>query len=296
MAPTRGPRAGTFSLVARDPETEDLGVATQSRFIAVGAVVPWARAEVGAVATQAQANVSFGPEGLAHMADGMAPADVLARLVQQDPQAPVRQVGLVNAQGRAAAYTGKECLEWAGHVVGRGFCALGNILASKDVVHDMARAYEEAEDALPERLLAALQAGQAAGGDRRGQQSAALLVVRAGGSYGGFTDRYIDVRVDDHPAPIEELRRIFHVYDLTLLKREDPTDVIRLEGAVAEDVKARLARAGFYQGRVDRRWDRASQEALHRFFHVHNFENRWRDDRLLWRSVYRYMKAELPRA
>ncbi|MFQ5986853.1 MAG: DUF1028 domain-containing protein [Thermoplasmata archaeon] len=288
-------RPGTFSIVARDSETGDLGVATQSKFIAVGAVVPWARAEVGAVATQAQANISFGPEGLERMANGEAPAAILARLTQEDPQAPVRQVGMVDAHGHAAAFTGEECLEWAGHVVGQGFCALGNILASEAVVQDMAAAYEGMEADLPERLLAALEAGQGAGGDRRGQQSAALLVVRKGGSYGGFTDRYIDLRVDDHPAPIAELGRVFQIYDLTLLQEEDPDDVVRLEGTVAEDVQARLGKAGFYQGPVDRPWSDESQEALRRFFHVHNFENKWRDDRLLWRSVHRYIKAQLPR-
>ncbi len=216
MAPEPRIPPGTFSIVARDPETGDLGVATQSKFIAVGAVVPWARAEIGAVATQARANVSFGPRGLDRMGGGEAPADVIAHLTQEDSQAPVRQVGMVDGQGGAAAFTGEECLTWAGHVVGEGFCALGNILASEEVVNDMAAAFEGAEEDLPERLLAALEAGQQGGGDRRGQQSAALLVVRKSGGYGGFTDRYIDLRVDDHTTPIEELRRVFRIYDRLL--------------------------------------------------------------------------------
>ncbi|MDX1534052.1 MAG: DUF1028 domain-containing protein [Thermoplasmata archaeon] len=286
---------GTFSIVARDPETGDLGVATQSKFIAVGAVVPWARADVGAVATQAQANVTFGPEGLRRMQGGDTPEEVIARLMEEDPQASVRQVGVVDARGRSAAFTGERCLEWAGHVVGKAFCALGNILASEMVVNAMAAAYEGTEEPLPERLLAALVAGQGAGGDRRGQQSASLLVVREGGSYGGFTDRYIDLRVDDHPAPITELQRVFQVYDLTLLEREDPEDVVRLVGSPAEDVQARLAKAGFFHGAVDGRWSGESREALERFFHEHNFENKWRDDGTLWGSVYRYMQRELPR-
>ncbi len=295
MAPEPRIQPGTFSVVARDPETGDLGVATQSRFIAVGAVVPWAHAEIGAVATQAHANVSFGPKGLDRMGRGEDAADVIAHLTQEDPQASLRQVGMVDGQGRAAAFTGEECLAWAGHVVGAGFCTLGNILASEEVVHDMAAAFEGTEEALPERLLATLEAGQQAGGDRRGQQSAALLVVRKGGSYGGFTDRYIDLRVDDHPAPIAELNRVFQIYDLTLLQREDPQDVVQLQGPVAEDVQARLAKAEFYGGPVDGRWSEESDEALERFFHVHNFENKWRDDGFLWGSVYRYMQEGLPR-
>ncbi len=286
---------GTFSIVARDPETGDLGVATQSRFIAVGAVVPWARAEIGAVATQARANVSFGPRGLDRMGRGEDAADVIAHLTQEDPQAPTRQVGMVDGQGRVAAFTGEECLAWAGHVVGAGFCTLGNILASEEVVHEMAAAFEGTEEALPERLLAGLEAAQQAGGDRRGQQSAALLVVRKGGSYGGFTDRYIDLRVDDHPAPIAELNRVFQIYDLTLLQREDPQDVVRLQGPVVEDIQARLAKAEFYGGPVDGRWSGECEKALERFFHVHNFEDKWRDDGFLWGSVYRYMKEGLPR-
>ncbi len=295
MAPWPPLQAGTFSIVARDAETGDLGVATQSKFIAVGAVVPWARAEVGAVATQAQANVSFGPKGLDRMGRGDAPADVVAALTEEDRQAPVRQVGMVDVRGRVAAFTGHDCLAWAGHIVGEGFCTLGNILGSEEVVRDMAAAFEETEADLPERLLAALEAGQRAGGDRRGQQSAALLVVRKGGGYGGFMDRYIDLRVDDHPTPISELGRVFQIYDLTLLQREDPQDAVRLHGPVAEDVQARLAKADLYQGPVDGRWSEESGEALERFFHVHNFENKWRDDGFLWRSVYRYMQARLPK-
>ncbi len=295
MAPEPRIQPGTFSIVARDPETGDLGVATQSRFIAVGAVVPWAHAEIGAVATQAQANVSFGPKGLDRMGKGEGAADTVVHLTEEDPQASIRQVGMVDGQGRAAAFTGEECLAWAGHVVGAGFCTLGNILASEEVVHDMAAAFEGTDEALPERLLVALEAGQQAGGDRRGQQSAALLVVRKGGSYGGFNDRYIDLRVDDHPAPIAELNRVFQIYDLTLLQREDPQDVVRLQGPVAEDIQARLAKAEFYGGPVDGRWSGESEEALERFFHVHNFESKWRDDGFLWSSVYRYMKEGLPR-
>ncbi|MFQ5838569.1 MAG: DUF1028 domain-containing protein [Thermoplasmata archaeon] len=285
----------TFSIVAFEPDTGDLGIATQSKFISVGAVVPWARANVGAVATQAAANVSYGPKGLEMLAGDLHPREVIKALVGADEEADIRQVGIVDSKGRAAAFTGKACYEWAGHVVGDGFCTLGNILASEEVVQAMAHAYEGTEDDLPERLLAALEAGQGAGGDRRGQQSAALLVVREGGSYGGYTDRYIDIRVDEHPRPIEELQRVFRIYDLTLLQREDRKDVVKLEGAMAKEVKGMLARSGFYRGPLDDRWDEEGMRALKHYFDINNFENKWREDGYLWRSVYRYMRDTIPR-
>src|SRR5881398_4146504 len=222
-------RPSTFSIVAFDSKTKDLGVAVESKFVAVGAVVPFAAARVGAVATQAYANTAYGPDALAMLKRGVAPKDVVKRLVTGDKDAAQRQVGVVDARGRAASYTGKECFPWAGHVVGRNFAAQGNILAGEEVLKALARAFEMTQGDLPVRLLAALSAGQRAGGDKRGQQSAAILVVRHGGGYAGFNDRWIDIRVDDHPAPIEELIRIFNVYDLTLLNREDPKDVVVLK-------------------------------------------------------------------
>ncbi len=212
-------RPSTFSIVAYDPKTKDLGVAVESRFVAVGSVVPWAQAGVGAVATQSFANTEFGPKGLALLKKGAHPKDVIKRLTDSDAKAAERQIGVVDARGRAASFTGDECFEWAGHAVGRNNACQGNILAGEAVVKGMARAFESTEGDLPVRLLAALHAGQKAGGDRRGQQSAALLVVRARGGYGGLNDRWIDVRVDDHPAPIDELTRVFNIYDVTLLNR-----------------------------------------------------------------------------
>jgi uncharacterized Ntn-hydrolase superfamily protein len=209
------PPVATFSIVARDPRTGELGVAVQSRFLAVGAVVPWARAGVGAVATQAWANPTFGPRGLELLARGETPEAALARLLEEDPGRERRQVAILDAQGRAAVHTGKECLPWAGAAAGEGFACLGNILAGEEVVRAMARAFRETAGDLGERLLAALEAGQAAGGDARGQQSAALLVVRERAGYGGLTDRYRDLRVDDHPEPIRELRRIYELHRKT---------------------------------------------------------------------------------
>jgi uncharacterized Ntn-hydrolase superfamily protein len=200
--------AGTFSIVAFDPKTGDLGVAVASRVLAVGAVVPYAQAGVGAIATQAFANTTYGPKGLALLRKGLTPEQVLKRLLAEDKDREQRQVGIVDAKGRAAAFTGKKCLPWAGHLVGKGYTVQGNILAGEQVVKAMAQAFENTKGELAERLMAALEAGESAGGDARGKQSAALLVVRKGGGYGGFDDRYIDLRVDDHPEPVKELRRL----------------------------------------------------------------------------------------
>jgi uncharacterized Ntn-hydrolase superfamily protein len=213
---------GTFSIVALDPENGDVGVAVQSRYFAVGAVVSWARAGVGAVATQAAGRAAYGPEILDLLARGLEPEEALERALDDDERRETRQLGVVDARGRAAAFTGKECNEWAGHVTGRAYAAQGNILAGERVVAEMARAFEGTGGALAERLVAALEAGQAAGGDRRGQQSAALVVERPGGipeSREGI-DRIVDLRVDDHEEPIRELRRLLGLHDRMRLALE----------------------------------------------------------------------------
>ncbi len=203
----------TFSIVGFDPDTGDLGIAVQSKFFGVGAVVPWAEAGVGAIATQAFANTTFGPEGLDLLGAGLAPEEALAALLSADDGREQRQVGIVDAKGRAAAHTGAECMVWAGHKSGANYTAQGNILAGEAVVADMASAFEAAEgEILGERLMRALEAGQAAGGDSRGMQSAAMFIVREDGGYAGFNDRYCDLRVDDHADPIAELRRIFDMW------------------------------------------------------------------------------------
>lgn len=198
----------TFSIVARDPATGDLGVAVASKFLAVGAVVPWLRAGAGAVATQAHANVAYGPDGLAMIESGLTAQQALDRLVAADSERDLRQAGIVDCHGNAATWTGPGCSDWAGGRAGDGFCCQGNILTGPEVVDAMAESYMGADGAFADRLLAALDAGQASGGDSRGQQSAALAIVRVAGGYGGGNDRWIDLRVDDHPTPITELRRL----------------------------------------------------------------------------------------
>jgi len=206
------PVVATFSIVAYDPETKELGVAVQSKFIAVGSVVPWAKAGVGAVATQSYANTTYGPKALDLMSQGVEPGKVMELLTDIDRGAAVRQVGLVDAKGRSATYTGTKCNAWAGGIKGENFACQGNILAGEDVVLNMAKSYKESKGDLGERLIAALQAGQDAGGDSRGMQSAALLIVRDGWGYGGFNDRYRDLRVDDHVEPIQELKRVYDLH------------------------------------------------------------------------------------
>jgi uncharacterized Ntn-hydrolase superfamily protein len=207
-----GEPVATFSIVGYDPESGDLGVAVQSKFFAVGAVVPYARADVGAIASQAFGNTTYGPRGLELLAAGLAPQAVLDSLIATDSLGAQRQVGVVDAHGRAAAFTGDECMAWAGHRTGEHFTAQGNILVSEETVAAMARAFRETQGGLGEKLMRALEAGQAAGGDSRGMQSAAMLIVRAGGGYAGYNDRYCDLRVDDHQDPIAELRRIFDLW------------------------------------------------------------------------------------
>ncbi len=269
--------AATFSIVAYDPTNGDLGVAVQSKFLAAGAVVPWAKAKVGAIATQSYANTSYGPKGLELMEKGLSAQEALERLIEEDEEQALRQVGIVDAKGNAAAYTGEECFEWAGHIIGANYACQGNILVSEETVQAMARAFEKAEGELADRLVAALEAGQAAGGDRRGRQSAALLVVREKGGYGGFNDRYVDLRVDDHPTPIQELKRLLDLYKLYFFKTK-PEDLVKVEGDVAREIQEILKRAGRYEGELTGVYDEATKKALRDLCGIENLEERWRED------------------
>ncbi len=284
------PRFGTFSIVAGDPASGVWGIAVQSRFISVGSVVPWAEAGSGAIATQASANTRYGPEGLALLRQGLDAGEVVRRLSEADRGRDDRQFGVVDRAGHAAAFTGKKCMEWAGHEVGDGFTCQGNILFGPAVVRAMARAYEATPGDLIDRLLAALTAGQREGGDRRGMQSAALLVVKSGAGYGGGNDRWVDLRVDDHPSPIEELKRVFKVYDLTMLAREDPATAVPIAGEVAVGLQHDLAVLGYYSGRFTGGWNAASQAAFARFIGEHNFESKQREDGKVWPSVLGYLR------
>jgi len=215
VKPTVKPVA-TFSIVGFDPRTGDLGVAVQSKFFAVGSVVPWAKAGVGAIATQSYANVSYGPDGLELLADGKSARETVSTLTSADRNKQRRQLGIVDAKGNSASFTGSDCHDWAGHIEKPNFCAQGNILTGKEVVDTMASSFEQsqkqAKGGLCDWLADALMAGQDAGGDSRGRQSAALLVVRKKGGYGGGNDLFIDLRVDDHKTPIAELHRLLQLH------------------------------------------------------------------------------------
>ena len=201
----------TFSIVARDPTTEELGVAVQSRAFRAAAIVSYAKAGVGALAPQASANQSYGPRGLELLEQGLSPDEVVARLTNADEGRDRRQLAVIDAQGRVSAYTGSRTSDLAGHIEGNNYSVQGNILVSEQVVQAMAQAFETAEGELAERLMAALDAGQAAGGDARGKQSGGILVVKPIGDSGRTTDRWIDVRVDDHPTPFLEIRRLMNM-------------------------------------------------------------------------------------
>lgn len=267
------PRPSTFSIVARDPETGAVGVAVQSKFVSVGSVVPFASADAGAIATQSFANVAYGPDGLDLLREGKDAETVVTELIGADPEAESRQVGVVGRDGSVAAYTGEECFEYAGDVQGEQYTVQGNILENEDTVEAMAETFETASGGLPERLIAALHAGNEAGGDSRGEQSAALYVVKEEGGYDGKNDRWIDVRVDDHETPIAELERVFKVYDVTLLEREEPDDCRELSGETAEAVAETLADLGFYAGDVGGEFGEDARDALEAFRGMNNFEN-----------------------
>jgi uncharacterized Ntn-hydrolase superfamily protein len=204
----KDPPICTFSIVAFDPEQQEWGVAVASKFLAVGAVVPWAKAGAGAIATQSHANTTYGPKGLELLSQGKSADEVIKLLTEEDMGKDVRQVGIVDAKGNAATFTGSKCQAWAGGKTGKHYTCQGNILAGETVIDDMAKAFEESSAPLAWRLLAALEAAEKAGGDKRGKQSAAILVVRDKTGYSGFNDRMIDFRVDDHATPVQELARI----------------------------------------------------------------------------------------
>lgn len=248
-------RLSTYSLVACDLETREWGIAVQSKFLAVGAVVPWADPEVGAVATQALANVAYGPRGLDLLREGLSADDVVSRLTEEDHGRADRQLGVVDGAGRAASYTGSSCLHWAGGRTGEGYAAQGNILVSEETVTALAETFEEtAGNPLADRLLSALAAAQAAGGDSRGQQSASLLVVKKDGGYGGTSDVMVDLRVDDHPTPIEELARLYEMHDLLFGKTPDE-EWLPVDDELASELRERLARLGYDDGDLEAAFD-----------------------------------------
>jgi uncharacterized Ntn-hydrolase superfamily protein len=283
----------TFSIAASDHGVEppEWGIAVASKFLAVGSAVPWVRASAGAIATQALANLSYGPDGLELLVEGRSAADVITTLTERDDEKQHRQLGVVDVHGRAASYTGEECLDWAGGVTGEGYCCQGNILTGPDVVEAMASAFESAEGELTARLLAALRAGDAAGGDRRGRQSAALYVAREGGSYGGEIDRSVDLRVEDHPTPVPKLDRLFALHRL-LYPRPEDLEFVPAEAA-AEELRALLRRGGYEPGNGSG-YDEALRDALWQYVGKENLEERWSTEARIEKGILEHLRRNFP--
>ncbi|MBL0345722.1 DUF1028 domain-containing protein [Candidatus Villigracilis affinis] len=279
----------TFSIVACDLKENSWGVAVASKFPAVGAVVPWAIAGAGAVATQSFANTSFGPRGLEMMAAGLSADETLAKLLMDDPDRELRQVGLVDAKGKAATFTGSGCFPWAGGVKGKGYAIQGNILASAKVVPAMEKKFLATKGDLPSRLHAALLAGDRAGGDKRGRQSAAIYVVKPNGGYGGYVDRWIDYRVDDHEDPVPRLGELLELHRLYFEKSPE-SDRTALKGKSLEQITGILKRTGHLKKNT------SFVDAFNAFIGNENFEERadpngqWIDKPVLKYLVKKFVK------
>lgn len=277
----------TFSIVGFDPQTKELGVAVASKFLSVGAVVPFAKAGVGAIATQSWANLNYGVKGLEMLQRGLSPEEVLKELVASDDKSGARQVGIVDARGRSVEFTGENCFEWAGGIAEENFTVQGNLLVSKDTVDAMKETFLHVEGSLAERLLAALQAGESAGGDKRGKQSAALLVVKENGSYGGYTDRYIDLRVDDHVDPVKELARLLKLHQLYFTETT-PEDIVSIEGALAEEIQTLLYENGFLDRDLTEMDDLL--DAIQSYHLIENFDERVQGRGLIDKKVVEFMR------
>jgi uncharacterized Ntn-hydrolase superfamily protein len=257
----------TFSIVACDLAEETWGVAVASKFPAVGAVVPWAQAGVGAVATQSFANTSFGPRGLALLATGLSAQEALERLFEDDPDKELRQVGLVDAKGGSATFSGTGCFVWAGGVSGKGYAIQGNILAGENVVPAMEETFLKAQGNLPTRLYTALLAGDRAGGDKRGRQSAAIYVVKAKAGYGGYLDRWLDYRVDDHEDPVPRLGQLLDMHELYFGKSQED-DRLEITDSIRDQINEILVQQGYLKD------GKSFVEAFKEFIGNENFEER----------------------
>jgi uncharacterized Ntn-hydrolase superfamily protein len=254
----------TYSIAAYDPDASQWGVAVQSKFLAVGSVVPWAEARVGAIATQSYANPRYGPDGLALLRQGLSAEEVVERLTSADKDREHRQLGIVDAEGRAATFTGSECNEWAGGRTGPGYAAQGNILVSADTVDAIVTTFESSSRPLAERLIECLAAAQAAGGDSRGQQSAALLVVEKDAGYAGLSDSLVDLRVDDHERPIEELQRLYGLHQ-AIFGKTPRDEWVEVDETLENELVGRLQTLGY---------DGAPDEAFFRWAGTENLEER----------------------
>ncbi|MCY4018216.1 MAG: DUF1028 domain-containing protein [Chloroflexi bacterium] len=264
----------TFSIVAYAEDEAAWGVAVASKFPAVGAVVPWARAGAGAVATQSYAKIGYGPDGLDLLEKGASAPEALESLLAEDEQAGLRQVAMVDAQGRVAAHTGSDCHDWAGHKTGNGFSVQGNLLAGEAVIEAMASGFLTSEGELADRLVRALRAGEVAGGDRRGKQSAAIHVVRVNGGYGADNDRYLDLRVDDAPEPVLALMDLVELHHL-YYQSAKAQDLLPIDDAIARELQTIMIAQGYMTGEINGLWDEVCQQVFWMLIGNENLEMRW---------------------
>lgn len=264
----------TYSIVAYDPDENAWGVAVASKFLAAGAVVNWAQAGAGAIATQAFAKVGYGPDGLELLAAGKSAQQTLDVLIGSDPQAANRQIGIVDTQGRVAVHTGENCSDWAGHYTGKNFSCQGNILTGEDTLNAMANAFTSGRGELSDRLIAALLAGDTIGGDKRGKQSAGILVVRPDGGYGHDNDRYLDLRVDDDDEPVKRLKGLVAIHHL-FFGTPKPEDQITITPEVAVEIQRILLETGYFAGEPNGEWDDMSKQAFWALIGNENLEERW---------------------
>jgi uncharacterized Ntn-hydrolase superfamily protein len=284
-------RPATFSIVACDLKEQSWGVAVASKFLAVGAVVPWARANAGAIATQSYANTAYAPAAFELMEAGQNAELVLQKLLDADPDKANRQVGLVDSNGGSATFTGENCYDWAGGLAGSGYAVQGNILKSEDVVSAMSTTFQTATGTLAQRLYQSLLAGDRAGGDRRGRQSAALLVVKPSGGYGGFNDRWLDLRVDDHSHPVQRLGDLLGLHELYFGDSPEQ-EKLALNGKILQNLQAVLLKTGYFLGPVNGEWSADTASGLETFIGNENFEERV-DIHARWidQPVYEYILA-----
>lgn len=278
--------------MAADPSSGECGVAVASKFLSVGAVVPWAKAGVGAVATQSHANTRYGPDGLALLAAGLDPQTVLQRLTSSDPEADKRQAGIVDMQGRSATYSGASCHPWYGGRTAEGLAAQGNILVSGATVDALLETFLATPGQLAARLLSSLAAGEAAGGDNRGKQSAAILIVKPDGGYGGFNDRYLDLRVDDHPSPVAELRRLYEIWRLYFEKPAEG-DLVLINETLARELTSGLRKLGYDPGPESGAWDDRASAAFKAYSERENLEERLREDGHTDQQVLAYFREQV---
>lgn len=282
----------TFSIVAYAEDEEAWGVAVASKFPAVGAVVPWARAGAGAVATQSYAKIGYGPDGLDLLERGASASEALESLLASDEQEKVRQVAMVDAQGQVAAHTGSDCHDWAGHKTGNGFSVQGNLLAGEAVIEAMASGFLTSEGELADRLVRALRAGEVAGGDRRGKQSAAIHVVRVNGGYGADNDRYLDLRVDDAPEPVLALMDLVQLHHL-YYQSAKAEDLLPIDDAIARELQTIMIAQGYMTGEINGLWDEVCQQVFWMLIGNENLEMRWtleENRRSIDRVVLEYLR------